>query len=444
MSHDGDPRPPAEAQPPALRAHPSKLFVEVTTRCNLRCAMCPREAPGGAVRSGDMSAETFARLAPAFPHLDALVLNGIGEPLLHPRLEAFVHQARRAMPASGWVGFQTNGQLLDPGRAQALAEAGVDRICVSADAVTPELFGALRRGGQQARVEAAVTALHEAAARRGRPIAVGVEFVVMRENLSQLPALVRWAGERGVGFVIATHLLPYDPRLAGAAAYEPHSDRAQALYRRWRGRAAAAGVDLARYRDVFLQFDPSGEDREVIAWFERMAADAAAEGVSLPLDRLLRSDGALLAQVEETFAEAAATARAAGVALTLPAVAPRRERRCDFVEGGGAFVSWDGALHPCYFLWHRYECHVAGLAKRVAPRAVGSVDAGDGLLGLWNGDAARDFRAAVRRYDYPFCYDCSVALCDYAAEAEFAQDCHVGTVPCGACLWCTGLLQCLQ
>ena len=54
-------------QLPALRPHPSKLFVEVTTRCNLRCAMCPREAPGGAVAEGDMSAETFARLAPAFP-----------------------------------------------------------------------------------------------------------------------------------------------------------------------------------------------------------------------------------------------------------------------------------------------------------------------------------------------------------------------------------------
>src|SRR5690349_16893116 len=108
--------------PPALRQHPSKLFVEVTTRCNLRCAMCPREAPGGAIREGDLSAETFARLAPAFPHLDALVLNGIGEPLLHPLLERFVAEARRGLPERGWVGFQTNGQLLGPERARALAE----------------------------------------------------------------------------------------------------------------------------------------------------------------------------------------------------------------------------------------------------------------------------------------------------------------------------------
>lgn len=434
---------PAPA-PPARSPHPSKLFVEVTTRCNLRCAMCPREAPGGAIRDGDMSAETFARLAPAFSRLDALILNGIGEPLLHPKLEVFVAEARRGMPASGWVGFQTNGQLLDRARARALAGAGVDRICISADAVTPELFGALRRGGQQARVEEAVAALHEAARRRGRPIAVGVEFVVMRENLSQLPALVRWAGERGVGFVIATHLLPYDRRLAGAAAYDARSDRVQALYRTWRERAAADGVDLRRYRDVFLRFRPSDEDRRVLAWFRRMAADAAAEGVTVSLDGLLRSDGDVQAEVEETFAAAQAQAQAAGVALTLPAAAPRRERRCEFVEDGGAFVSWDGAVHPCYFLWHRYELHVAGLSKSVRPLAWGSVGAGDDLLALWNADAPRAFREGVLRYDFPFCYDCGVALCDYVQDAEFTQDCHVGTVPCGACPWCTGILRCLQ
>jgi MoaA/NifB/PqqE/SkfB family radical SAM enzyme len=90
---------PDAAQHPALRPYPSKLFVEVTTRCNLRCAMCLKEARGKRMAEGDISRETFARLAPAFPRLDALILNGIGEPLLHPLLETFIEDARRAMPA---------------------------------------------------------------------------------------------------------------------------------------------------------------------------------------------------------------------------------------------------------------------------------------------------------------------------------------------------------
>ncbi len=139
---------PDSAQHPSLRPYPSKLFVEVTTRCNLRCSMCLKEARGQRIAEGDISRETLARLAPAFPRLDALILNGIGEPLLHPLLETFIEDARLAMPASGWVGFQTNGQLLSRERARSLAGAGIDRICISADAVSPELFRALRGGGR--------------------------------------------------------------------------------------------------------------------------------------------------------------------------------------------------------------------------------------------------------------------------------------------------------
>ena len=77
---DGSPGAPRH---PALSPFPSKLFVEVTTRCNLHCAMCVKGAPGQGIAEGDMSGATFARLTPTFSRLDALILNGVGEPLLH-------------------------------------------------------------------------------------------------------------------------------------------------------------------------------------------------------------------------------------------------------------------------------------------------------------------------------------------------------------------------
>jgi len=98
---DAPPPASAAAEAPCRRPHPTKLFVEVTTRCNLRCAMCVKQSAGQGLAEGDMTEETFARLAPAFPHLEALVLNGIGEPLLNRRLERFVELARRDLPASG-------------------------------------------------------------------------------------------------------------------------------------------------------------------------------------------------------------------------------------------------------------------------------------------------------------------------------------------------------
>jgi putative metalloenzyme radical SAM/SPASM domain maturase len=432
-----------DALPPHRRPFPSKLFVELTTRCNLRCAMCVKQAPGQGLVEGDMDDETFARIAPAFPYLESLVLNGIGEPTLHRGLESFIEQAKAAMPAGSWVGFQTNGQLLRRRRAESLVEAGVDRICISADSVAPDQLKAIHGGARLGPIESASGWLHDAAGRQGRQVSLGLEFVAMRSNLRQLTALVRWAAGHGFGFLIVSHMLPYDAAMAGEAAFSPTSDRALEIYRTWRDRAAAAGVDLRRYVGTFMRHAPSPDDQRAIDYVEAMVADAAAQHVSLKVAELMRFDEARLAEVEETFGRAASLARELGLDLQLPRTVPTQVRRCDFVEEGAAFVSWEGDLHPCYFLWHGFACHLAGLVKVVEPRVFGNVRE-EGILETWNGAEWRAFRGDVTAYDFPFCYDCNLAMCDYVAGPDFEQDCHIGRVPCAACLWCTGPFACMR
>jgi putative metalloenzyme radical SAM/SPASM domain maturase len=405
--------------------------------------MCVKQAPGQGLVDGDMTERTFERLAPAFARLDALILNGIGEPMLHRGLEGFIERAKAAMPASGWVGFQTNGQVIGPKRAESLVAAGVDRICMSADAVAPDQLKALHGGARIGSIESAAGLLHEAAARRGRSVSLGLEFVAMRSNLHELPELVRWAANHGFAFLIVSHMLPYDAAMAGEAAFSPTSDRALEIYRTWRDRAAAEGLDFGRYLDTFMQISPSPEDERAISFVRSMIADATAQDVSLKVTELLRFDERRLQDVEDSFGSARAIARQLGLDLQLPHTVPTQVRRCEFVEDGSAFVSWDGDLHPCYFLWHRFQCHLAGLRKMVQPRTFGNV-ANQGILDIWNADEWRTFRGDVTAYDFPFCYDCNLAMCDYVADGDFEQDCHVGKVPCAACLWCTGPFQCLR
>lgn len=427
---------------PAFQRHPTKLFVEVTSRCNLRCAMCPKQAPGGRDHDGDMDEAVFARLAPAFPHARTLLLNGIGEPLLHPGLERFVELARREMPATGTIGFQSNGQLLSAARSRSLVCAGVDQVCLSADAVVPDDFARLRGGGAQSAVEAGLEHLHAASSAIGRRLELGVEFVAMRDNLDQLPALVRWAARRHVEFIIVTHVVPYAEGLAGAAAFEAASDASREHFESWQARAAAQGVDLARYQDVFMRFRLSAGDREVVRWVRDMVEDGARKGLTLHLARLFAADPALRPRVEAAFEAAAEEARTLGVDLHLPAAGPSSQRRCDFVEEGSAFVTWDGRVHPCYFLWHRSRCFLGGTEKQVAPLAFGDLKVSD-VLSIWNGSDFTAFRGEVVRYDYPFCHDCNAALCA-DVRGEHVEDCHLGAVPCAACMWCTGVFQCLR
>jgi putative metalloenzyme radical SAM/SPASM domain maturase len=428
---------------PAQSAFPSKLFVEVTTRCNLRCPMCTKQSPGCGIVEGDMSDETFDRIVPALSRLEALILNGIGEPLLHASLERFIALARRQMPAGGWVGFQTNGQLLTRQRAVTLVEAGVDKVCISSDAVTPEMFQTMRAGGEQAAVDTAVEALQAAARRCGRRVSVGLEFVATRHNIDELPRLVHWAVHNGVDFVIVTHMLPYHEKLVDDVAFDTNTDHALQLFSQWKAAAQDHGIDLDHYFDVFMKFRKNPDQQKLMDYVNRMKTEALSRGVDLHVERLLKCDRQMLQRVRDTFAEAEKIARAGGIELHLPALVPARTRRCEFVEGGGAFVSWDGNVHPCYFLWHRYQCYIGGLVKYVRPESFGCV-ADRSMLSIWNDPAFQSFRQGVLKYDFPFCYDCSVALCDYTQFEDFEQDCHISPVPCGACLWCTGLFRCLQ
>ena len=426
------------------KCHPARLFVEVTTRCNLACGMCVKQSDSGRIPEGTMAPQIFAALAPAFPQLEALVLNGIGESLLHPGLEDFIAQARRLLPERGTVGFQSNGMLLTESRARSIVDAGLDRICLSLDSVSEESFRAIRGGGEMQGVAAALANLCSAAARRpGRPLQIGIEFVLMRDNLADLPDAIRWAGRAGATFAIVTHLLPYHREMVAQAVYDTNTADASALYLAARAEARRQGLDIRRYLDVFMKVRRSGEEERIIGCVERLRSAAATRGVALHMERLLKRDEVRLEAADRVFDQARQAARDAGMELTLPGMAPRNTRKCEFVEGDSAFVSWDGNVHPCYFLWHRYSCFVGGIEKRVKPWVVGNLGE-RGIVAIWNDPDFRLFRERVLAYRFPFCYDCGFALCDYVGDADFEQDCYLERVPCGSCLWCTGLFHCLQ
>jgi putative metalloenzyme radical SAM/SPASM domain maturase len=429
---------------PALLLYPTKLFVETTTRCNLRCAMCVKQTQDHSLEEGDLSLHTFAALEPAFPNLEALVLSGIGEPLLHPGLEGFVRLARRAMPASGWIGFQSNGLLLDEARARSLVRSGVGRVCLSVDAVSPATFRRIREGGEVGALDRALAALRAAQGETGHPLDVGIEFVAMRDNVAELPEVLRWAARRGVTFALVTQVLPYDEGLVSQSAYDANTDRAVTFFEPWRKRARREEIDLHRYFEVLWKYTKTAEEQRIVDFVEAVRADAHAQDVFLNVQKILERDEGWIDRVREVFDDARRTAEGLGVDLRLPEVVPHGDRRCDFVEEGGAFVSWDGRVHPCYFLWHGYRCLINGREKFVRPRVFGSV-AERGILEIWNDPAYRSFRAGVTAYDYPFCSDCNLSkCCDYVLAEEFEQDCFLNAEPCGDCLWCKGVFQCLR
>lgn len=429
---------------PPLLPHPSRLFVEVTTRCNLNCFMCVKQQEGSAVCEGDLAPATFARLEPALPQLEALVLNGIGEPLLNPHLEDYIRLARSAMPSGSWIGFQTNGLLLTNLRALSLLAAGLDRICISVDASSADTFRKVREGGDLLDITHAFKAINLAKEQCNRPeVQVGIEFVVMRSNLGELPEALQWAAENGATFAIVTHMLPYDEQHAAEAAYSNCSADSIALFNKYRDEATHQGLNIYRYLEARWRYTRNDAEQRLVSLVEKLRQEAEERGLFPDMKKLLQLEPGWTEHVAAIFTEAAKVAREGGIDLRLPEVALKEQRHCRFVEDGGAFVSWDGNISPCYFLWHRFRCFASGWQQEVQPKVFGNL-AESGVLEIWNSAAYRSFRAKVTDYAYPSCASCSLAPCDYVQTDRFEQDCHIGEIPCGACLWCMGVFQCLS
>ncbi len=352
--------------------------------------------------------------------------------------------AKRHMPEAGWVGFQTNGSLLDKPRARSLIKAGTDKICLSVDSLSPGLFRRTRSCGELDMVDRALGAVNlERSEIDARHVQVGIEFVLMKRNFRELPAVIAWAAQRGANFVIATHMLPYHDALREEALWSPNMDAAMALFQAAQEKAGKEGADLRDYFNVKTKPLRTSKDNRLIDLMGEIISEAYLREIFFHVENLIEENEFWAEAVSEVFAEAKDIASSLGLELVLPALRPRMDRRCDFVESGSAFVSWQGSVHPCYFLWHRYACFRNGEKKTIAPKSFGDLTA-HGILEIWNSKAFTDFREAVVRYDYPHCGNCNVAPCDLISAETFEQDCYGSVVPCGDCPWSEGLLQCLN
>jgi putative metalloenzyme radical SAM/SPASM domain maturase len=316
----------------SVTASPLKIFLEVTTRCNLKCGMCVRQNGEGFIREGNLRSHTFKALEPAFPYLDTLILNGIGEPLLHPKLGDFISRAKKLMPGCAMVEFQSNGILLNEATAQSLIDAGLNRICLSMDTVSHDSFRKIRAGGELRDLDRAFTALNMARKLSGRPdFHTGIEIVLMRDTVLELPATIRWAAQRGASFAIVTQLLPYSKSLIDQAAYDTNTRDAILIFKRWKKRAEDEGLDIKRYFEIFLKYWKNSDEERITGIIERMKSNASALSIALHLERLLRRDEEWFRTVERVYEEVGVIAAEEGIDVKLPEMAPRNSRHCEFV-----------------------------------------------------------------------------------------------------------------
>jgi MoaA/NifB/PqqE/SkfB family radical SAM enzyme len=188
-----------------IRGRPFEAFqIEVTTRCLLRCAMCPRVALADQWPQMDLPWQTFERLASAFDRTRHVHLQGWGEPLLHPRLFDMIALAKGA---GCRVGLTTNGMRLELATGQRLLELDPDLIAISIAGATADTHERIRVGSDFALILENVRRLLalRAAQEKRRP-KVELSYLMTRANVAELPKAVELAASLGVDELYATNL----------------------------------------------------------------------------------------------------------------------------------------------------------------------------------------------------------------------------------------------
>ena len=364
-------------------SHLARVYVELTSRCNLTCRTCIRNAWDEA--QGDMAAATFDRLLEnlqALPSRPDVFFGGFGEPLLLPDIAGMV---RRTKAVAGKVELITNGILLDEQHARGLIEAGLDTLWVSVDGATPEHYADVRLGAALPAVLENITRFNILRNYSQTP-EIGISFVAMRRNIADLPVLVRQASRLGVSHFMITNVFPYTEEMCKEMLYTRSVDGVDSTPSPW-----APRIDLPR-------MDWNAATQEALVQTIRDRNNVHLNGVTLGQSR----------------------------------------GRCPFIERGSAAITWNGEVSPCLPLMHRYQTYLNGKQRTVRRCVYGNLQE-QSLQSIWEAGEYAAFRKRVASFDFSPCTWCGG--CSWSETNE--EDCFANTFPtCGGCLWAQGVIQC--
>ncbi|HEY0847297.1 MAG TPA: radical SAM protein [Noviherbaspirillum sp.] len=291
---------------------PRFVQIEPVGQCNLRCRMCPVQfRPEGAPGQprAYMDFEVFCRLIDQFPEMTELQLQGLGEPLLHPR---FFDMVRHAAQRGVRVSTNTNMTVMSEQGAEECVRSGLHAMHVSLDGATATTYQAIRLRSRFERVLRNLRRVMDARSRLGSGLQqIRLVAVAMRDNLAELPALVRLAHAEGIDNIFVQHLCHDFGETSLPARYAP----------------------MRHFIDeqTLMNEDPQ--------------------------------------RVDAYFAEARALARTLNIQLRLPNVSPSRfppstpgRKRCDW-PWRGSYISYDGKAMPCCMVATPDRIHFGDMAQ---------------------------------------------------------------------------------
>lgn len=129
---------------------PVSISIEPTTSCNLRCPECPSGLRAFTRETGMLEEGFFKKtIDELHKELLYLIFYFQGEPYLNPK---FLEMVKYASSKKIYTATSTNAHYLNDENARKTIESGLDRLIISIDGTTQEVYQQYRIGGNLEKV----------------------------------------------------------------------------------------------------------------------------------------------------------------------------------------------------------------------------------------------------------------------------------------------------
>jgi radical SAM protein with 4Fe4S-binding SPASM domain len=182
---------------PVQWGYPVSISFEPTTSCNLRCPECPSGLRQFTRPTGMLQKDFFRdTIDDIYKELLYLIFYFQGEPYLNPD---FLEMVKYASAKGIYTATSTNAHYLNDKAAKRTVESGLDRLIISIDGTTQDVYKQYRVGGNIDKVlEGAKNIVKWKKELKSKTPFVFFQFLVVKPNEHQIEDIKRLAKEVGV------------------------------------------------------------------------------------------------------------------------------------------------------------------------------------------------------------------------------------------------------
>jgi radical SAM protein with 4Fe4S-binding SPASM domain len=176
---------------------PMSISFEPTTSCNLRCPECPSGLRAFTRPTGMLKQDFFQKtIDDIYKDILYLIFYFQGEPYLNKN---FLEMVKYASSKGIYTATSTNAHYLTDEVAKKTVESGLDRLIISIDGTTQEVYQQYRRGGRVDKVIAGARNIVKWKKElKSKTPFVFFQFLVVKPNEHQVEEIKLLAKEVGV------------------------------------------------------------------------------------------------------------------------------------------------------------------------------------------------------------------------------------------------------